>query len=501
MEIPEIGRLRAGPGRLRGLRLVHTHLKGEPVSRDDLNDLALLRLDAVAVLHPLDDGRAGRIEVAHVLPPSPDGEDSEPFRFYKAPDPSSLVLDFASSITAVEEEFSSFLRNSVADTGQERTLVIGAGADDYQFRETIELVESAGVVIAGTLRQKRNQLHPKTVVGRGKIGDVILESMRKQAEVAIFDVDLKPAQARAFEDLTGMKAVDRTQLILDIFAQRAASRDGKIMVELAQLKYSLPRLSEKETRLSRHTGGIGTRGPGETAMEIGRRRIFDRIRKLEKQVAGISKQRSLRRVNRRRHSVPVVALVGYTNAGKTSLLNVITKSKVKTANKLFVTLDPTTRRVRFPGDRDVLLTDTVGFIRDLPADLLKAFKATLEEAGESDLLLHVADISDELLEMKIDSVDRILSDLGMNHIPRVLVLNKTDLVDSEETENICKMYNGVPVSTLSRKGLPDLLKLVVEKMGKSWEEGNPESGYENGEAEPGDGENGFSDPGENGSRL
>ena len=466
VEIPEIGRLRSRAGRLRGLRLIHTHLKREPVSSDDLNDLALLRLDAVAVLHPNEDGSAGKIEVAHIVPSSPDNEDSEPFHFYEAANPASLELDFQTVVEALEAEFSSIIKDSSSDTGQERALVIGISPDNHQFSETVELALSAGALVAGTIRQKRNQLHPKTVVGKGKLSEIVLEGMRRQAELAIFDVELKPAQAREFENKTGLKAVDRTQLILDIFAQRAASRDGKIMVELAQLKYSLPRLSEKESGLSRHTGGIGTRGPGETTMEIGRRRISDRIRKLEKQVAGISKQRSLRRVNRRRHSIPVVALVGYTNAGKTSILNVITRSTVKVANKLFVTLDPTTRRVHFPGDRDVLLTDTVGFIKDLPADLVTAFKATLEEAGEADLLLHVADIGDKLLEMKIDSVNRILADLEMNEIPSLLVLNKRDLLSPLETANLAKRYNGIPVSTLDKKGLPELLDLISEELGR-----------------------------------
>ena len=227
VEIPEIGRLRSRAGRLRGLRLVHTHLKGEPISKDDLNDLALLRLDAVVVLHPKEDGSAGKIEVAHVIPPSPEGEESEPFHFYEAPNPASLILDFEAAVTAVEDEFSLLIKSSVSDTGQERTLIIGVSPDEFQFSETVELALSAGALIAGTIRQKRNQLHPKTIVGKGKLVDIVLESMRRQAELAIFDVDLKPAQARVFEDSTGIKVVDRTQLILDIFAQRAASRHLK----------------------------------------------------------------------------------------------------------------------------------------------------------------------------------------------------------------------------------------------------------------------------------
>lgn len=459
IEIPEIGRLRGGLGRLRGLRLIHTHLRQEPLTADDLNDLALLRLDLVAMVQVRDNGQAGRVEVAHVLPVSLDGNrDDQPFRRLSAPDVSSLDFDFQSNIRALETEFSQVAKGALAETGRERAIVVGVEVRDEQFEETLELIRSAEVVVAGIVRQKRLKPHPKTIVGSGKLQEVVLEGMRRQAEVAIFDIDLKPAQARAFEDATGLNVIDRTQLILDIFAQRAKSRDGKLQVELAQLKYSLPRLSEKDAGLSRLTGGIGTRGPGETVLEIGRRRIFDRIRRLEKQVAKLSKQRDLRRAWRRRNNLPVLSIVGYTNAGKTRLLNALTKSDIKSEDKLFVTLDPTTRRLRFPKQGEVVLTDTVGFIKDLPEDLVSAFRATLEELDGADLLLHVADAADEHLESKIKAVSELLNELELQSVPQLLVLNKCDLVDDERVETLVRIYEGIPVSALTGEGLEGLVE-------------------------------------------
>ncbi|HKI05756.1 MAG TPA: GTPase HflX, partial [Thermoanaerobaculia bacterium] len=330
LTLPDVGRLRGGVGRFRGLRLVHTHLKGEPLTRDDLNDLALLRLDLVAAIEVLDTGLPGRVELAHLAPLGPDGDgfngnggDGEPFERIQAPDVHQIRFDVEATMKALEEEFARVTRDA-GETAKERALVVGIVPEDEHFEEMLELVRSAGVAVAGTVRQKRQQVHPRTVVGRGKLQDIVLEAMRHRATVAVFDIDLKPAQARAFEDATGLKAIDRTQLILDVFAQRAQSRDGKLQVELAQLKYSLPRLTEKDAGLSRLTGGIGGRGPGETVVEIGRRRIRDRIRSLEKQVESLSRQRDLRRRRRREEGVPVLSIIGYTNAGKSTLLNAMT---------------------------------------------------------------------------------------------------------------------------------------------------------------------------------
>ncbi len=463
IEVPDVGRLRGGVGRFRGLRLVHTHLRGESLTQDDLNDLALLRLDMVAMIEAQEDGQPGRVEVAY-LSPTPDVVQAEldaevpadPFEHVVASDVHRLDLDVQETMRALEAEFRR-LTGDAAASQKERVLVIGVTADDDHFEETLELVKAAGVEIAGIVRQKRRHVHPSTVVGRGKLQDIVLEGMRRRAEVAVFDIDLKPAQARAFEDATGLKAVDRTQLILDVFAQRARSRDGKLQVELAQLKYSLPRLTEKDAGLSRLTGGIGGRGPGETVMEIGRRRIRDRIRALEKQIDKMSKQRDLRRSRRRREGVPVLSIIGYTNAGKSTLLNALTQSEVEAADQLFMTLDPTSRRLRFPREGEVVITDTVGFIRDLPADLRIAFRATLEELADADLLLHVVDAADPHLEDKMQAVEALLQELDLQDLQRLLVLNKIDLLPPKQAEDLARRYDGVAVSATTRKGLRTLI--------------------------------------------
>lgn len=473
LELPDIGRLRGGVGRFRGLRLVHTHLKGEPLTRDDLNDLALLRLDLVAMVEVLPTGLPGRMEVAHLAPlaaAAPDGngeepEAAEPFQKIQVPEVHQLDFDFQATVRALEDEFARVTEDA-GETETERALVVGIRPEDEHFSEMLELVRSAGVTIAGTVRQKRSEVHPRTVVGRGKLQEIVLESMRRRASVAVFDIDLKPAQARAFEDATGLKAIDRTQLILDVFAQRARSRDGKLQVELAQLKYSLPRLTEKDAGLSRLAGGIGGRGPGETVMEVGRRRIRDRIRALEKQVESLSHQRDLRRRRRREEGIPVLSIIGYTNAGKSTLLNALTGSEVEAEDKLFMTLDPTSRRLRFPREGEVVVTDTVGFIAELPKDLVAAFRATLEELEDADLLLHVVDAADPRLEQKLEAVERILAELHLDAIPRLVVLNKADLLPEHQAETLAKRHGGVPVSAVKRAGFAELIHAAEERLGR-----------------------------------
>ncbi|HVG10537.1 MAG TPA: GTPase HflX [Thermoanaerobaculia bacterium] len=472
LELPDVGRLRGGISRFRGLRLVHTHLKGEPLTKDDLNDLALLRLDLVAMIEVLGDGLPGRVEVAHLAPEASvedgDGQaDSEPFERLRMRDVYQLTteMDFQATMRALEQEVSR-VSSDAGETEKERALVIGIVPDDDHFEEMLELVRSADVAVAGTMRQKRSKVHPRTVVGSGKLQEIVLEAMRRRATVAIFDIDLKPGQARAFEDATGLKAIDRTQLILDVFAQRARSRDGKLQVELAQLKYSVPRLTERDAGLSRLSGGIGGRGPGETVMEVGRRRIRDRIRALEKQVEGLSKQRDLRRRRRREEGVPVLSIIGYTNAGKSTLLNALTGSEIEAADKLFMTLDPTSRRLRFPREGEVVITDTVGFIADLPKDLVAAFRATLEELSDADLLLHVVDVADPHVEQKLKAVETILEELHLNETPRLLVLNKADLLEEHEVEAFAKRFGGIAVSAKTRKGLKDLIHAAEERLGR-----------------------------------
>jgi GTP-binding protein HflX len=471
LTLPDIGRLRGGLGRFRGLRLVHTHLRGESLTKDDLNDLALLRLDLVAMIEALPDGLPGKIEVAHLSPKAPrsgaerEGVDSEPFERLSAPELYRLDFDFEATIRALEAEFAR-VTSAAGETDRERALVIGLNPDDEHFEETLDLVRSAGLAIAGTVRQRRAQIHPRTVVGSGKLQDIVLEAMRSRATVAIFDLDLKPGQSRAFEDATGLKAIDRTQLILDVFAQRAKSRDGKLQVELAQLKYDLPRLTERDAGLSRLAGGIGGRGPGETVMEVGRRRIRDRISALEKQIENLSRQRDLRRRRRREEKIPVLSIVGYTNAGKSTLLNALTGSEVEAADQLFMTLDPTSRRLRFPREGEVVLTDTVGFLTDLPKDLIAAFRATLEELADADLLLHVVDVADPRLEQKYEAVVHILEELKLDGIERLVVLNKADLVDPNQVAAWGARYQGVAVSAAKRTGMTDLIKVAEERLGR-----------------------------------
>jgi GTP-binding protein HflX len=458
LELPDIGRLRGGTGRFRGLRLIHTHLRGEPLTQDDLNDLALLRLDLVAMIDVGEDGEAGRIELAHILP-GLDGDQKqlEPFRKIQARDIYSLNFEFEDEIRALESEFSRITDRRPGETQKERALILSLTPGETALSEITELVRAAGVEIAEVLPLSGGKIHPRTIVGQGRLQRIALTAMRRSADVAIFDIDLKPAQARAFEDSTGLKAIDRTQLILDIFAQRARSRDGKLQVELAQLKYSLPRLTEEDAGLSRLVGGIGGRGPGETVLEIGRRRIRSRIRHLEKQIEGLSRQREVRRRRRMRQGLPVLSIIGYTNAGKSTLLNALTESRIDTADQMFVTLDPTSRRLRFPRQGDVIITDTVGFIRDLPPDLVAAFRATLEELSDADLLLHVVDASDPNLERKMDAVARVLDDLNLRSIPKLTVMNKADVVESSVLEGLCRRFDAVAVSALKRQGLGRLL--------------------------------------------
>ncbi len=420
------------------------------------------------MIEVLENGLPGRVELAHLAPLDPDavaGDGADPFERIQAPDVHQIPFDVEATMRALEEELAR-VAGDAGETQKERALVVGIVPEDEHFEEMLELVRSAGVAIAGTVRQKRSQVHPRTVVGSGKLQEIVLEALRGRATVAIFDIDLKPAQARAFEDATGLKAIDRTQLILDIFAQRARSRDGKLQVELAQLKYSLPRLTDKDAGLSRLTGGIGGRGPGETVVEIGRRRIRDRIRALEKQVEGLSRQRDLRRRRRREEGVPVLSIIGYTNAGKSTLLNAMTGSEVESADKLFMTLDPTSRRLRFPREGEVVITDTVGFIADLPPDLVAAFRATLEELADANLLLHVVDAAAPRLEQKLEAVQRILTELHLDEAPRLIVLNKSDLLEPYEAEALARRFAGVPVSAVKRRGLGELIQAAEEKLGR-----------------------------------
>jgi GTP-binding protein HflX len=302
------------------------------------------------------------------------------------------------------------------------------------------------------------------MIGAGKLDDVVLRANQLGARMLIFDPDLTPTQARALTDRTELKVIDRTMLILDIFAQRARTREGKIQVELAQLRYTLPRLVEKNTMMSRLTGGIGGRGPGETKLEISRRRARERIVLLERQTRQIADQRQQQRALRQARGLPVVSIVGYTNAGKSTLLNTLTRSDVFVEDRLFATLDPTTRRLRFPRDREVIFADTVGFIRDLPDDLRQAFRATLEEIHQADLLLHVVDCSDPAWEHRCETVERLLADLGVGGNPRLLVFNKADRLPEGAAATLARARGALAMSATRPETTRPLLSAVEDAL-------------------------------------
>jgi GTP-binding protein HflX len=305
------------------------------------------------------------------------------------------------------------------------------------------------------------------------LSEIVLRALQCGVDLLIFDQELNPSQVRAITDVTELRVVDRTQLILDIFAQRAQSREGKVQVEMAQLKYLLPRLAVKDDALSRLTGGIGTRGPGETTLEVNRRRIKDRIAKLEEDLDILRKRRGLRRARRSGKAMPTISIVGYTNAGKSTLMNSLTHSSVFVEDKLFATLDPTSRRLRFPKDFEVIITDTVGFIRDLPKDLMEAFSATLEELREADLLLHVIDISNEQFEDQIAAVERTLGKLKLDSKAVITVFNKADLVPREFVERKVRRYKGVGVSAINPRTLEPLVLAMQDQVAGFLERAGP----------------------------
>ncbi|MDA8159463.1 MAG: GTPase HflX, partial [Desulfobacteraceae bacterium] len=316
--------------------------------------------------------------------------------------------------------------------------------------------------------QRRHRASPRFIIGRGKLGEIMLKALLLNANLLVFDQELNASQAHSIVQHTELRVIDRTQLILDIFARRARSREGQVQIEMAQLKYMLPRLESRDDSLSRLTGGIGTRGPGETKLEIDRRRIKERLAKLEARLTGIARERHQRRERRRKRAVPVISLVGYTNAGKSTLLNALTKSDILAEDKLFATLDPTSRRLRFPEEVEVIITDTVGFIRDLPAELMKAFKATLEELREADVLVHVVDSGNPRCEEQIRVVSGILEELDL-HLPTLMVFNKIDLAGPETVAGLVERYQGVAVCALRRETLAGFMErareLVVRQMG------------------------------------
>jgi GTP-binding protein HflX len=465
--IPDLSAYGLGRSGLRGLRVIHTHLKGEPLSQDDLTDLALLRLDLMVALGVGGDGLPGRVYYAHLLPPGPEGRHVE---VLSAPSVYALDLDLESFLRSLEGELERKMAETVdlTDT-REKAILLSVSTRSRQeiedaLDELTELARTADVVVLDRVVQRPRRINPKYLMGQGKIKEVVIRALQQGASLLIFDQDLTAVQVRSISALTEMKVIDRTQLILDIFAQHARTRDGKLQVELAQLRYRLPRLAQRaDVSLSRLAGGIGGRGPGETKLEVDRRRTRDRVRRLERELAALGVQREERRRRRNRRDVPVLSIVGYTNAGKSTLLRALTRSEVHIEDKMFATLDPTSRRLRFPREREVIITDTVGFIRDLPPDLVAAFRATLEELGDANLLLHVIDAAAPDFERRIAAVREVLAEIGRGDTPELLVFNQVDRLPVGVGRALARRFGGVPVSALQGAGLRQLL-IEAERM-------------------------------------
>ena len=459
--LPALTEYRVAPGRLRGLRCIHTHLDGELLNHDDLADLALLRLDLMAAVILTQEGEAKTLHMAHVMPQA----DPDPYQLLEPQPIHDLDIDCLALIQALEAEMATRKAVIQAVKGKETAFLVSVSSESRKrslaaLDELRDLARSGGIHVVDTQLQLRDKPDPRFLMGQGKIRDLAVMALQKGVSMIVFNQELSPAQMRSITDIIELKVIDRTQLILDIFAQRAQTREGKLQVELAQLQYLLPRLAGKNSAMSRLAGGIGGRGPGETKLEVDRRRTRQRVGQLEKLLADVRHHRQLQRARRQRNQIPVVSIIGYTNAGKSTLLNTLTHSNIRAESRLFATLDPSSRRIRFPEDLEMILTDTVGFIRDLPQELTTAFRATLEELESADLLLHVIDISNPQHAMQIRSVVRILEDLELHTLPTILVLNKMDRLPAEKCQQFAEKLKGIPVSAKARPTLRPLVEQI-----------------------------------------
>lgn len=467
--LPDIKRVRAGADRLRGLRLIAarptplTQENNKPsLAGDFKTDLEKLRLDAVVEIDASRAGVDGSLVLGYLAKSNIHGVTSV-----------STKTEYYNSIHNLKEPFPIFLQAVIQDISnqsakrksgpaREKAILVGVYKDgrakgSVSMAELSELARSAKVDIVEEVTQFNRKLAPKTVIGLGKLEDICLRALSLGVETIIFDRDLTPSQLLNITDMTDLKILDRTMLILDIFAQRAVTKEGKLQVEMAQLSYSLPRLAKKQTGLSRLTGGIGGRGPGETKLEVNKRRVKDRLARLADELEKIKKQRELRRKVRKVNLLPTIAIVGYTNAGKSTLLNALSGSDIYAKDELFATLDPHSRRLRFPYDQEVLVTDTVGFIDHLPKSLMQAFMATLEELNDADLLLHVVDVVNPNYLQQIEVVNKVLKELDLLSKPILLVLNKVDLLSKTDGDERERFLDGIEVSAKKKIGFNELI--------------------------------------------
>ncbi len=464
--IPELSRERSGGGRLRGLRLLHTHLGPQRLSDEDRMDLLFLRLDAIIVLTVDEAGFPMQWEAARLLP----GGNETP-TLTVGPYPwNQAEADLIADAEALEDELGRTGEGSSKEIGQERALLVSVSEKPRQIQESnldelAALASTAGLDVAGRMIQRVPFPNPRFILGKGKLAELEVQALSAGADILVFDGELSPAQLHNLADVTERKVLDRTQLILDIFAKHATSRAGKLQVELARLAYVQPRLAGRNRSMDRLAGGIGGRGLGETKLEMDRRKNRERMAHMSRELDDIRRQRAFARGRRARNSMPVAALVGYTNAGKSTLLNRLTNSETIVGDRLFATLDPTTRRLRFPKERELVLADTVGFIRNLPKELLESFKATLEELEAANLLIHVADAGHKDLVQQMEAVETVLEDLELTKIPRILVLNKCDSLTPLQKEELAQAWpHAIQVSAITGEGLQSLLNRLERQL-------------------------------------
>lgn len=491
-QIPPLELPRYGAKRLSGIRCISTKLKPEPPKESSLTAMVRQRLDALALITLTGTGKLKRgggatgyvqdTYLAHLLPQSEAIAEQQYWSVSAAMTLDTLSeQDFLDLLEGLEAEFEREYVAQQVDSDHDRVVLVGLQVDktteqefEDRLNELMGLVDTAGGEVLETICQKRSRPHPRTLIGEGKVQEIALRVQTLGASLVAFDRSLSPAQIRNLESQFGIRVVDRTEIILDIFAQRAQSRAGKLQVELAQLEYMLPRLVGRGQAMSRLGGGIGTRGPGETKLETERRSIQKRIARLQREVTELQAQRSRMRKQRQKQDVPSVAIVGYTNAGKSTLINTLTNSEVYVADQLFATLDPTTRRLSIPNAdtgelQNMLLTDTVGFIQQLPPPLVNAFRATLEEVTEADALIHVVDLSHPTWKNQIHSVMQILGEMPLAPGPILLVFNKLDKVSSDTLKEAQEEYPlALFISAGDRLGLETLrqkLSLLVDFAG------------------------------------
>jgi GTPase len=465
IHIPALASERVGRARFRGLRFIHTHLNGELLTKEDLTDLAMLQLDLIAAILDKPGEKMEMIHLGHLIPQNQKGQ---VWDFIGPLSVGELNINFTQFIAALESEFVRARGTSYATQASEKEkcllVVVTMPKKQKNLEErTAEMKDlsySAGLSVLDVILQRPKELHPRFLVGQGKIEEIAMRATQLGATMLVFDEELTPSQLNSISSLTELKVIDRNQMILDIFANRARTSEAKIQVELAQLRYILPRLGRKQEALSRLTGGIGGRGPGETKLEVDRRRVKERLSFLEKKLIDVGNSRDRTRERRRKAGIPVVSVIGYTNSGKSTLVNLLTKSTVEVEERFFSTLTPTTRLIKYPARKNIVLTDTVGFVEDLPEVLMRAFTATMEELNDATILLHLVDISSPDFEDRIETVRKMIKKLELSDKPVLLVFNKIDGVDDRLTSIIENRYSALSISCKEKKGLERLVHVL-----------------------------------------